>query len=99
MIMVIGFESLNVFIEVLSGAVRGFGKSFMPAFICVVGICGVRLLWLYTVFESNSDFLTLMTVYPVSWASAAFALVFCYYITKRSVFRLPKKRTVKGVPV
>lgn len=99
MIMVIGFESLNVFIEVLSGAVRGFGKSFMPAFICVVGICGVRLLWLYTVFESNSDFLTLMTVYPVSWASAAFALVFCYYITKRSVFRLPKKRTVKGVLV
>lgn len=91
MSMVIGFESLNVFIEVLSGSVRGFGSSFTPAMICVVGICGVRLLWLYTVFERHPDFFTLMVAYPISWGAAAIALVFCYYITKGKVFRLPLK--------
>lgn len=88
MLMVIGFEAINVVIEVLSGAVRGFGSSFAPALICVVGICGVRLVWLYGVFPSHASFFTLMISYPLSWSAAALALVVCYYQSKRRYFRL-----------
>ncbi len=90
MLVVVGFESLNVMIEVFSGAIRGLGNSFLPALICIVGICGVRMVWLYTVFPIAPSFHLLLAVYPISWAVAAFALVICYYITKKQVFRLPK---------
>lgn len=90
MLVVVGFESLNVIIEVFSGAIRGLGNSFLPAFICIVGICGVRMVWLYTVFPIAPSFHRILAVYPISWAVAAFALVICYYITKKQAFRLPK---------
>lgn len=53
-------------LEVLSGYLRGFGISFVTALCSVVGICGVRLLWIFTVFERSRDYATIMMVYPVS---------------------------------
>lgn len=52
--------------EVLSGYLRGFGVSFIPAACAVVGICGVRLVWIFTVFRQAPSFATIMQVYPLS---------------------------------
>lgn len=52
--------------EVLSGYLRGFGVSFIPAVCSVVGICGVRLAWIFTVFQQAPSFKTIMQVYPIS---------------------------------
>lgn len=52
--------------EVLSGYLRGFGVSFIPAVCSVVGICGVRLAWIFTVFQQAPSFQTIMQVYPIS---------------------------------
>ena len=52
--------------ESLSGYLRGFGVSFIPAACAVIGICGVRLTWIYTVFRQTPSFATVMQVYPVS---------------------------------
>ncbi len=52
--------------EVLSGYLRGYGVSFIPAACAVVGICGVRLAWIFTVFRRVPSFAVVMQVYPLS---------------------------------
>ena len=52
--------------EGLSGYLRGFGVSFIPAACAVIGICGVRLTWIFTVFQRVPSFTTIMQVYPIS---------------------------------
>lgn len=52
--------------EALSGYLRGFGVSFIPAACAVIGICGVRLTWIFTVFRRAPSFVTIMQVYPLS---------------------------------
>jgi len=60
-------QFLQVFIDVLSGALRGYGFSLPPALLALLGICGVRITWLYTLFPAHPDYGTLMACYPVSW--------------------------------
>ena len=53
--------------EVLSGYLRGFGLSLLPAVLTIFGVCGVRLLWIFLYFPSHHTFRQLMTAYPVSF--------------------------------
>ena len=85
MTCVLSFQFLNLFIDVLSGSMRGVGHSFVPAVISAVGVCGVRLLWVYTVFPHSPNFSTLIAVYPVSWAVTAAAIVCAYFILKKKL--------------
>lgn len=71
---------LQVFIEVFSGALRGYGFSLVPAVVAIFGICGVRVGWVYTVFARTQTFRTLLIAYPVSWAVTAAALVVVYLL-------------------
>lgn len=67
-------EPLNMIIEMVSGFLRGFGESFMPAVLVVLGICGTRMIYVATIFPDYPTFDILMAVYPLSWAITAFAL-------------------------
>ncbi|MCR5467465.1 MAG: MATE family efflux transporter [Lachnospiraceae bacterium] len=53
--------------DIISNQLRAVGFSLTPVVICVVGVCGIRILWLYTVFASNRELTTLYWSYPVSW--------------------------------
>jgi len=65
--VVVGLQFINVFLDVLSGALRGMGKSLAPALTCMAGVCGVRIAWVIFVFPKYNSFASLMVVYPVSW--------------------------------
>ena len=71
-------EAVNAVMEIMSGAMRGYGYSLVPAVLTFVGVCGIRIAWVYTIFRASSTFFTLMMVYPVSWVVTAAALVFAY---------------------
>ena len=75
---VTGLEVINGIIEVLSGAMRGYGSSLIPALITLFGICGTRVTWVYTVFSWNPDFERLMMVFPISWAITAVIISIAY---------------------
>lgn len=75
--------------EVMSGYLRGFGISFMPAIVTILGVCGVRILWVYFVFEGSKTFFTLMMVYPVSLALTAI-LIFILLIIDRPAYQFEK---------
>ena len=77
-----GFEGINAIIEIFSGALRGHGLSSGPAAMTLIGVCGTRFLWVFTVFRLFRSFGWLMAVYPVSWLVTSAALVI-YYMAKR----------------
>lgn len=67
--------------EVLSGYLRGFGVSLLPAVLTMLGVCGVRLSWIYWVFPQRPTFQTIMAVFPISLAVTALlmlaAILYC----------------------
>lgn len=70
--------------EAFSGYLRGFGVSAIPALCSVVGICGVRLGWMFTVFRMFPSFATIMRVYPVSLGVTAAVIVLVTVILRPS---------------
>ena len=48
-------------------ALRGMGKSTLPMIVSVAGICGVRVLWIYTIFVWIRHPLTIFFAYGASW--------------------------------
>lgn len=72
--------------ECMSGYMRGFGISLTPALLTIFGVCGTRIIWIYTVFPASQTFETIMQVYPISLA-INMVLIFCALIITR-----PSKR-------
>ncbi len=70
--------------DVSTGALRGLGASFAPMVISVLGVCGLRIGWLYTIFQIPEYHTPqcLYLSYPISWGitfafqMAAFVLVY-----------------------
>lgn len=84
---ILGFEVLNIIIDLMSGALRGIGKSFVPALICVLGICGTRLIWVYLVFPHFNTLENLMAVYSVSWVVTLIFMSIAYFKTMKKNLR------------
>ena len=75
--------------EGMSGYLRGFGVSFIPAACAVIGICGVRLTWIFTMFRQKPSFTTIMQVYPISLGVTAAVILAV------TLFVKPSKRFVR----
>lgn len=76
---VVAPEFINTVLEVLSGAMRGYGNSLIPAMVILLGICGTRVTYVYTVFPLSPSFENLMKVFPISWSITAVVLIFAYF--------------------
>lgn len=61
--------------EVMSGYLRGFGISLVPAILTTIGVCGTRIAWVYAIFPKNPTFHTLMLAYPASLSITAFLIL------------------------
>lgn len=68
--------------ELMSSYLRGFGISLVPALLTILGVCGVRIAWVYGVFPSSRTFRTLMMAYPIS-PSVTAVLIFIALIVYR----------------
>ena len=67
-----------ILIELLTGAIRGAGKSVAPMLISVFGVCGLRLLWLFTVVPAHHTLLAVEASYPITWAVTSVAILLYY---------------------
>lgn len=56
----------SVLYESFSGYLRGFGISLVPALLTILGVCGLRLVWVFAVFPSHPSFPFLMLCFPIS---------------------------------
>ncbi|MBQ6314727.1 MAG: MATE family efflux transporter [Mogibacterium sp.] len=78
-------ETLNVFMDNLSGALRGLGKSLIPAIVTFIGVCGTRITWVFTGFRIYHSWLSLMLVFPVSWGISAAIIIIMYIKTRNKL--------------
>ena len=58
------------FMDAASGCLRGLGYSFTSMFICVVGVCSIRLFWVLAIFPLHRTFPMLFACYPITWGMA-----------------------------
>ena len=84
--MILPFEFINAGgMEIPSGSLRGLGKSMAPAIITAIGVCGIRIVWVYTYFVGHQTFQGLMTCYPLSWIITAAILLPYYLIVQKKL--------------
>mgnify|MGYP004653736641 CR=1 FL=1 len=72
--------------EVMSGYLRGFGISLIPAILTTIGVCGVRIAWIQFAFPKDPTFNNIMTAYPLSLSATAvliFIALLCCRPSKR----------------
>lgn len=72
--------------EMPAGAMRGMGWSMTPTAIIIMGSCVLRIVWVFTVFAWNPDFLTLMVVYPITWGVTGVAMLITFYFVRKRAF-------------
>lgn len=71
LMMVFTAYFFSMLYEVMSGYLRGFGISLVPALLTMLGVCGVRILWVATAFPRHRSFQTILFAYPLSLAATA----------------------------
>lgn len=76
--------TFSMLYELMSGYLRGFGISLVPAILTTIGVCGVRLVWIYAVFPAHRSFQTIMTAYPISLAVTAFLILIALLVYRPS---------------
>ena len=78
--------------DVLCGCMRGLGYAVLPMIVSLVGACGFRILWIYTVFPLDPTIRMLYVSYPISWALTAVAHLVCFILCMRKVKSIWKRR-------
>ena len=56
----------------------------MPAILTLFGVCGVRIIWINTVFPLHHTFQSIMLVYPISLATTAVLIFIALLIYRPS---------------
>ena len=91
-----GVERINIiawsylicgFMDVTVGVIRGLGYSVMPTIVSLLGVCGIRILWVTAVFgmERFHFVETIYYSYPISWTITFIAHFVCYLIIMKQL--------------
>ena len=86
------FYCLCGIMDVMVGILRGIGYSFMPMIVSLLGACGLRILWIFTIFQWNRSLLCLYISYPVTWAITSLAHMICYAIVRKKQLQRLRSR-------
>ncbi len=78
--------------DVSTGALRGMGASAVPMIISVLGVCGLRVFWVTTVFQRIHTPECLYSSYIVSWTVTFVAQMIAFVIIYRR-YTAPKLNT------
>ncbi len=101
-----GYVALPYFLcglmDVCTGALRGLGASLVPMLISVIGVCGIRIVWIYTIFQIPQYHTPqcLYLSYPITWTVTflcQFVAFIIVYKIKARHDRLLTQQTVTGV--
>ena len=73
--------------DVMVGALRGIGYSVVPMVISLIGACGLRLLWIATIFQipQYHSPAVIYYSYPITWIITLGALIGCYAYLRRKM--------------
>ena len=72
------FYWLFVPIELISGTLRGMGNTLVPTIITAVGVCVLRVVWMFGVVPLWHEILAITISYPISWLLTSVAFIVYY---------------------
>ena len=77
---VCGLYFLCGMMDVMVGIIRGLGYSVMPMIVSLIGACGLRIIWIFTLFQTAYFHkpMYLYITYPVSWGITFLMHVVCF---------------------
>lgn len=73
--------------DVVSGQIRGLGKSTSSMIVSLIGTCVIRLIWVFTVLPLDRTLTTLYIAYPVSWIITFIWQYILYAVIKRKLLK------------
>ncbi len=89
--IVSGTYCLCGMMDTMVGVLRGIGYSVIPMVVSMVGACGLRLVWVATVFQMFHTLTVLYISYPVTWTITALThLVFFLAVRKRAYAKVSR---------
>lgn len=92
MLYIMPFYTVFGLTEVMSGTLRGVGKSAVSATLAAIGILGVRIFWLYVIVPIWPTVDVLFFVHPISWFTNFLMFVVYYLIMGwKRILNLPDK--------
>lgn len=62
------------------GSIRGMGYAAAPTIVSLTGACGLRIIWILTIFKAHHSLFNLYLSYPVSWIVTFFAHIVCFIV-------------------
>ncbi len=73
--------------DVAVGVLRGIGFSLAPMVISLLGACGLRLVWIATVFQVPQlhHISTVYISYPITWAVTLLAQLLLYFYAQKKL--------------
>ncbi len=81
--IICGMYFICGWMDVLVGSLRGLGSSVIPMFVSLAGACGLRIVWIFTVFQWHHSLNVLYLSYPVTWVVTAAAHLMCFMMIRR----------------
>ena len=83
--------------DTMVGSLRGLGYSVVPMVVSLIGACGFRILWIFTIFQVDRTSENLYISYPISWIiTGAVHIVYFLYV-RRKAFALIRSNPPKSV--
>ena len=77
---IVPYFFIYLFVELLSGAARGTGKTIAATIITVFGIVGIRVLWLIFIPRFFTTIDAILVCYPATWIICAIAFIIYYKV-------------------
>ncbi len=79
--------------DVMVGMLRGIGRSITPTIVTVSCVCGLRIVWIFTVYAAykatganTHDCLQMLLIsYPISWIIATTFHIVCFMLHYRGL--------------
>lgn len=81
--IICGLYFICGWMDVLVGSLRGLGSSVIPMLVSLAGACGLRIVWIFTVFQWHRSLFVLYLSYPVTWTVTAAAHFLCFMLIRR----------------
>ena len=69
--------------DTMVGSLRGLGYSIVPMVVSLIGACGLRIVWIFTIFRVWHSLESLYASYPITWGLAALCDVLCFFLVFR----------------
>lgn len=76
--LLVPFYFTYVGIEVLSGTVRGAGDAFIPMIMTGLGVCVLRVVWIFIAVPLNRQISTVIVSYPITWILTSILFIIYY---------------------